>query len=63
MVKKVAKAVKKVAKKMEEVETKTSNIIKTDDFDRRCDLQKKGYVLKEIITGKNNKQTWVMRKA
>lgn len=62
MVKDKAKAKKKKAVKKEKA-TKTSNIIKTDNFDRRCELQDKGYVLKEIITAKNNKQTWVMRKA
>ena len=55
-------AVKKPAVRKEK-ETATSNIIKTDNFDRRCELQNKGYVLKEIITAKNNKQTWVMRKS
>ena len=37
--------------------------VKTRDFDERIKLEKEGYVLKEIITGKTNQdKTYVMKK-
>lgn len=36
--------------------------VKTKDFDKKVELESKGYTLSEIITAKDNSQTWVLKK-